>query len=69
MTDRACASSILQFCRFFIIFLALFVVRHGPAVTSGQLDKVQAGIIFMLLQQVSQLLVLHIHAQGLGQFG
>ena len=41
-----------QFCRFFVVFLSLFVAKHGPAAASAQLDKVQPGIIFMLLQQV-----------------
>ncbi len=42
----------VQFCRFFCVFLSLFLCKHGPAVTSEQLDKVQPGIIYMLLQQV-----------------
>ncbi|GIL79703.1 hypothetical protein Vretimale_12351 [Volvox reticuliferus] len=52
MFQRLSGSKTPKFCRFFCVFLALFVCKYGAAATAEQLDKVQAGIIYMLLQQV-----------------
>lgn len=52
MFQRLSGSKTPKFCRFFCVFLSLFLCKHGPAATSEQLDKVQPGIIYMLLQQV-----------------
>ncbi|KAG2501736.1 hypothetical protein HYH03_000236 [Edaphochlamys debaryana] len=52
MFQRLSGSKTPKFCRFFTVFLALFICKHGPAAASDSLDKVQPGIIYMLLQQV-----------------
>lgn len=41
-----------KFVHHFVLFLATFIVKHGPVLTSATLDKVQPGILLMLLQQV-----------------
>ncbi|KAG2451269.1 hypothetical protein HYH02_003876 [Chlamydomonas schloesseri] len=52
MFQRLTGSKTPKFCRFFVVFLALFICKHGPAAAAEQLDKVQPGILFMLLGQV-----------------
>eukprot|EP00198_Chlamydomonas_reinhardtii_P002761 XP_001692097.1 cellular apoptosis susceptibility protein [Chlamydomonas reinhardtii] len=52
MFQRLSSSKTPKFCRFFVVFLALFICKHGPAAAAEQLDKVQPGILFMLLGQV-----------------
>ena len=41
-----------KYVRCFVRFLAEFVVKHGPLSLSSAMDKVQPGILLMLLQQV-----------------
>ncbi|GFR48907.1 hypothetical protein Agub_g10856 [Astrephomene gubernaculifera] len=52
MFQRLSGTKTPKFCRFFSVFLALFICKHGPAAACQQLDKVQPGIMYMLLQQV-----------------
>lgn len=42
----------MQYVRCFIIFLCDFILVHGPEVLAAQMDRVQPGILAMLLQQV-----------------
>lgn len=51
-TRRLQSSRTTKFVRCFLVFLATFVVRHGPTATQAAVDKVQPGIFLMLLQQV-----------------
>lgn len=41
-----------KFVRHFLVFVALFICKHGPSFTQQSVDKVQPGIFFMILQQV-----------------
>jgi exportin-2 (importin alpha re-exporter) len=46
-----------KFVRSFLVFLALFIIKHGPPATMASIDKVQPGVFMMLLQQVCKLCV------------
>ncbi|KAL6747498.1 Cse1-domain-containing protein [Haematococcus lacustris] len=50
--SRLQASRTHKFVRCLLVFLATFIVKHGPGVTVAALDKVQPGIFLMLVQQV-----------------
>jgi exportin-2 (importin alpha re-exporter) len=50
--SRLQTSRTTKFVRGFITFLAVFIVKHSPAVVAGAMDTVQPGIFMMLVQQV-----------------
>lgn len=50
--SRLQASRTQKFVRCFVVFLALFIVKHTPATVSAVMDRVQPGVFMMLMQQV-----------------
>ncbi|GAB4819020.1 hypothetical protein N2152v2_006066 [Parachlorella kessleri] len=50
--QRLQSSRTTKYVRSFLLFVALFTVKHGPAVVGESIDAVQPGLTTMILQQV-----------------
>lgn len=50
--SRLQSSRTTKYVRCFLLFVALFTVKHGGAAVSGSIDTVQPGLTAMILQQV-----------------
>ena len=52
LCQRLQTSATPKYTRYFLIFLALFIDKHGVSTVTTSLDSVQSGLFGMLLQQV-----------------